>query len=84
MTVVFYSYTIKNFRSLINKVNTDLDFVIITTNEHNAVLISENNYNAIMETMYLQQSPANAKHLAKSIADLERGNTTEIDMDSNE
>ncbi|MCO0861667.1 type II toxin-antitoxin system Phd/YefM family antitoxin [Staphylococcus pasteuri] len=84
MTVVFYSYAIKNFRSLINKVNTDLDFVIITTNEHNAVLISENNYNAIMETMYLQQSPANAKHLAKSIADLERGNTTEIDMDSNE
>ncbi|MCD9066839.1 type II toxin-antitoxin system Phd/YefM family antitoxin [Staphylococcus pasteuri] len=84
MTVVFYSYAIKNFRSLINKVNTDLDFVIITTNEHNAVLISENNYNAFMETMYLQQSPANAKHLAKSIADLERGNTTEIDMDSNE
>lgn len=84
MTVVFYSYAIKNFRSLINKVNTDLDFVINTTNEHNAVLISENNYNAIMETMYLQQSPANAKHLAKSIADLERGNTTEIDMDSNE
>lgn len=64
--------------------NTDLDFVTITTNEHNAVLISENNYNAIMETLYLQQSPANAKHLAKSIADLERGNTTEIDMDSNE
>ena len=84
MTVVFYSYAIKNFRSLINKVNTDLDFVIITTNEHNAVLISENNYNAIMETLYLQQSPANAKHIAKSIADLERGNTTEIDMDSNE
>ncbi|MBL3398722.1 type II toxin-antitoxin system Phd/YefM family antitoxin [Staphylococcus pasteuri] len=84
MTVVSYSYARKNFRSLINKVNTDLDFVTITTNEHNAVLISENNYNAIMETLYLQQSPANAKHLAKSIADLERGNTTEIDMDSNE
>ncbi len=84
MTVVSYSYAIKNFRSLIDKVNTDLDFVTITTNEHNAVLISENNYNAIVETMYLQQSPANAKHLAKSIADLERGNTTEIDMDSNE
>lgn len=84
MTVVSYSYARKNFRSLINKVNTDLDFVTITTNEHNAVLISENNYNAIMETLYLQQSPANAKHIAKSIADLERGNTTEIDMDSNE
>ncbi|MFU0761680.1 prevent-host-death protein [Staphylococcus pasteuri] len=84
MTVVSYSYARKNFRSLINKVNTDLDFVIITTNEHNAVLISENNYNAIVETMYLPQSVANAKHSAKSIADLERGNTIEIDMNSNE
>ena len=47
-------------------------------------MLSENDYNAIMETLYLQQSPSNARHLAKSIDDLERGNTIEVDIDSYE
>lgn len=84
MTVVTYSNARKDFRNLIDKVNNDSDSVTITTNNHNAVLISENDYNAIMETLYLQQSPFNARHLAKSIDDLERGNTIEVDIDSYE
>ncbi|MEJ7459123.1 prevent-host-death protein, partial [Staphylococcus saprophyticus] len=31
-----------------------------------------------------QQSPANAQHLAKSIEDVERGNTIEVDLESYE
>ena len=84
MTVVTYSNARRDFRSLIDKVNDDSDSVTITTNNHNAVLLSENDYNAIMETLYLQQSPSNARHLAKSIDDLERGNTIEVDIDSYE
>lgn len=84
MTVVTYSNARKDFRNLIDKVNNDSDSVTITTNKHNAVLLSENDYNAIMETLYLQQSPSNARHLAKSIDDLERGNTIKVDIDSYE
>lgn len=42
MTVVTYSNARKDFRNLIDKVNNDSDSVTITTNNHNAVLLSEN------------------------------------------
>lgn len=83
MLVKNYSNARQNFKSLINQVNDDSDVVTITTtNDKNAVMMSENDYNSIMETLYLQQSPANAKHLEQSIADLERGNavTKEIEV----
>lgn len=35
--------------------------------------MSEDDYEAIMETLYLQQNPANAKRLASAIENLERG-----------
>lgn len=84
MTVLTYSNARKDFRKLIDKVNDDSDTVTITTNERNAVLMSEDDYNSIMETLYLQQSPANAKHLAQSMAEAERGNTVEVDIEAHE
>ncbi|MEM5398170.1 type II toxin-antitoxin system Phd/YefM family antitoxin [Staphylococcus gallinarum] len=84
MTVLTYSNARKNFRKLIDKVNDDSDTVTITTNGRNAVLMSENDYNLIMETLYLQQSPANAKHLAQSMAEAERGDTVGIDIEAHE
>ncbi|MFF7090724.1 type II toxin-antitoxin system Phd/YefM family antitoxin, partial [Streptomyces anthocyanicus] len=41
MTVLTYSNARKDFRKLIDKVNDDSDTVTITTNDRNAVLISE-------------------------------------------
>ena len=84
MTVKNYTYVRDNFRDMINKVNEDSDTVTITTKDHNAVLMSESDYDSIMETLYLQQSPANAKHLAQSISEAESGNTVEVDIDSHE
>ena len=84
MTVISYSNARKNFRKLIDKVNNDSDTVTITTNESNAVLMGEDDYNSIMETLYLQQSPANAKYLAKFIEEAERSNMIEVDIDSYE
>ncbi|GAB5778861.1 hypothetical protein JMUB7523_26300 [Staphylococcus aureus] len=43
--------------------------------------MSESDYNSMMETLYLQQNPNNAEHLAQSIADLERGKTITKDID---
>ena len=72
-TVIVKSYTFvrDNFRDMISKVNDDEDAIIITTKSRNAVLMSEENYNAIMETLYLQQNPNNAKRLLNSIENLE-------------
>lgn len=84
MTVLTYSNARKDFRKLIDKVNDDSDTVTITTNGRNAVLMSEDDYNSIMETLYLQQSPTNAKHLVQSMAEAERGNTVEVDIEAHE
>lgn len=74
MTVKNYTFVRDNFRDMINKVNDDSDTITITTKDRNAVLMSEDDYDAIMETLYLQQNPSNAKHLVESIENLERGN----------
>jgi antitoxin YefM len=84
MTVLTYSNARKDFRKLIDKVNDDSDTVTITTNGRNAVLMSEDDYNSIMETLYLQQSPTNAKHLAQSMAEAERDNTVRVDIEAHE
>lgn len=84
MTILSYSNARKDFRNLIDKVNNDNDTVTITTNGQNAVLMGEKDYNSIMETLYLQQSPTNAQHLAQSISEAERNNTLEVDIDSHE
>lgn len=80
MTVKSYSYVREHFKDMINKVNDDSDTIIITTKDRNAVIMSEDNYNEIMETLYLQQNPANAKYLSESIENLERGNIKTKDI----
>ncbi|NWK84831.1 type II toxin-antitoxin system Phd/YefM family antitoxin [Staphylococcus sp. GSSP0090] len=74
MTVKHYTFVRDNLRAMINKVNEDSDIITITTKDHNAVLMSEKDYDAIMETLYLQQNLANSKRLARSIENLECGN----------
>lgn len=45
------------------------------------VLISEDEYNSLRETLYLMRSPANAARLAQGIAQLEAGESVEVSMD---
>lgn len=80
MIVKSYSYVRENFKDMINKVNDDSDTITITTKGRNAVMMSEDSYNEIMETLYLQQNSANAKHLSESIENLERGNVKTKDI----
>lgn len=76
MIIKNYSYARQNLKALMTKVNDDSDMVTVTsTDDKNVVIMSESDYNSMMETLYLQQSPNNAEHLAQSIADLERGKT---------
>ena len=43
-------------------------------------MISLDNYNALEETAYLLRSPANARRLLESIAELESGGGTEREL----
>jgi antitoxin YefM len=65
----------RNLLRLIEKVNDDRAPIHITSPNGNAVLLAEEDFASWQETIYLKRSPANARRLAESVAEAERGNT---------
>ncbi len=63
------------------KVCLDHAPIIITRkNEAPVVMMSLEDYQSMEETTYLLRSPANARHLLASIAELEAGNGLEKEL----
>jgi antitoxin YefM len=74
MHVISYSEARNSLKSVLDKVVNDVDVTIINRRDAaNAVVMSLDHYNSLMETLHLLQSPANAAHLAESIAQLKAG-----------
>ena len=71
----------KRLFPLIEEVNTDHTAVEITSRNGNAVLMSRDEYDALLETSYLFRSPANAQRLLDADAALQagRGSVRELD-----
>ena len=74
MHAISYSEARENLKSVIDKVVADRAPIAITRQRgEGAVLISASEWASMEETLYLLQSPANAKDLLASIADLDAG-----------
>ena len=72
MEIVSFKEANKNFKRVLNIVNDDANVIFISReNNKDAVVMSLAHYTSLMETLYLLESPANAVHLAKSIAQYE-------------
>ncbi|MCU7558475.1 type II toxin-antitoxin system Phd/YefM family antitoxin [Macrococcus capreoli] len=85
MKVTTYSNARSNFRNIIDIVNEDCEPYTITTNTHNAVIISESDYNSMIETLYLQNSPTNAERLQRAVNDTKnKKNIIEVEIDLDE
>ena len=77
MRIISFSEARKHLKSVLDTVNDDADATIVTRRDaDDAVVMSLDYYNSLMETVYLLKSPANAAHLAKSIAQHQAGKTT--------
>lgn len=63
---------------LIEKVNADMAPVLITSKNGNAVLISESEYESMLEMQYLLSTPANRAWLLKSMEQADRGETRSL------
>ncbi len=74
MQVISYSEARNSLKSVLDAVTNDVDVTIINRRDaSNAVLMSLDHYNSLMETLHLLQSPANAANLLESIAQLKAG-----------
>ncbi len=70
MKVVTYSHARNALKSVLDGVVQDADVTIISRRdaEGNAVVMSLDSYNSIMETLHLTSNPSNAAALARAIA----------------
>ncbi|MGZ8256297.1 MAG: type II toxin-antitoxin system Phd/YefM family antitoxin [Gallionella sp.] len=78
MKVVTYSYARNALKSVLDGVIQDADITIISRRDADgdAVVMSLDAYNSIMETLYLTSNPANAAALARAIAQDKAGQAT--------
>ena len=74
----------KTLFPLIERVNDDHTPIEIVSKRGNAVLVSKEDWDSIMETNYLLRSPANAKRLMESVEQWRAGQTTERELDPDE
>ncbi|MBU3602624.1 type II toxin-antitoxin system Phd/YefM family antitoxin [Polynucleobacter sp. AM-25C3] len=78
MRVINFSDARNQFKQVIDQVVSDCDVAIISRRDaDDAVIMSLNTYNSMMETLHLLKSPANVKHLEKSLAQYHKGQTKE-------
>jgi antitoxin YefM len=76
MHVVNFSEARNSLKTVIDRVIADADYTVIARRDApDAVVMSLDTFNSLMETVYLLKSPANAAHLATSMAQHRQGQT---------
>ena len=76
MRVVNFSEARNNLKTIIDQTIDDADVTVITRRDApDAVVMSLDTFNSLMETVHLLRSPANAAHLERSIAQYRGGKT---------
>ena len=81
MSHVSYSELRAHLAHYLDKVCDDRAPLFVTRHKSRAVvMLSEEEYNGMLETMHLLSTPANAEHLRQSIAEAKAGNLTEHDL----
>lgn len=74
MRVVNFSEARNHLKQIVDQTVADSDYTIISRRDSpDAVIMSLDTFNSLIETVHLLKSPANALHLAESIAQYHAG-----------
>ena len=81
MQAITYSDTRANLKAVMDRVVEDRIAITVTRQKaEGVVMVSESEWDSIQETLYLLQSPANAKALMEAIAELDAGKGEEHEL----
>ena len=81
MRVVNFSEARNQLKKVLDQVVEDSDCTVIARRDaEDAVVMSLDYFNGLMETVYLLKNPANAGHLAESIDQYRTGQTKECGL----
>jgi antitoxin YefM len=81
MKIVTFTEARNKLKNILDRVIEDADYTVITRRDaDDAVVMSLDYFNSLLETVHLLKSPANAAHLARSSAQYEQGQVTEKDL----
>ena len=81
MIATNYSEVRNNLKTYCDKATKDYETIIITRkNNENVVLMSEEEYNNLMENLYIRSNLKYYQRLVESIKEAEKGNVKEHDF----
>jgi len=81
MKIVSFTDARNGLKAVLDGVVNDADTTVITRRDsEDAVVMSLDYYNSLMETVHLLRSPKNVEHLDRSIAQYRAGQTQERDL----
>ena len=81
MRVVNFSEARNSLKHVIDQVVDDADYTVIARRDApDAVLMSLDTFNSLIETVHLLRSPANAAHLERSIAQYRSGKVAQQEL----
>jgi len=81
MKIVSFTEARNSLKAVLDGVVNDADTTVITRRDsEDAVVMSLDYYNSLMETVHLLRSPKNAEHLNRSIAQFKAGKAIKRDL----
>jgi antitoxin YefM len=81
MKIVSFTEARNSLKAVLDSVVNDADTAVITRRDaQDAVVMSLDYYNSLMETVHLLRSPANAEHLNRSIEQFKAGKVSRRDL----
>jgi antitoxin YefM len=81
MKIITFTEARNKLKTVLDRVVEDADYTVITRRDaDDAVIMSLDYFNSLLETVHLLKSPANAAHLERSIAQYRQGQVTEKDL----